>query len=230
MTLDSHHPLHIAHPAWYKNSQGESPNPFTLMRGESGRIVSFDPSDGTTTGEWFCSIPMQQSWTLEYLKKLKESGRYSHCIWNPHCLIGSDGYAVYEPLFRSLCDWAVRTQSTVDYITKGSNPKTEHFSAFRSEVVDDNDPSTEINSAAIQDLIESSEVLLTGEALNFCVANTIIDAIDFAGDSFLSKLVLLEDCTSSIPGFEHLTDAFYKKARVGKPGGMRVSNTKDYFA
>jgi len=29
VTLDSHHPMHIAHPGFWENAAGESPNPFT---------------------------------------------------------------------------------------------------------------------------------------------------------------------------------------------------------
>lgn len=224
VTLDSHHRLHIAHPEWFKDKNGNHPTPFTLMREKDGVIQSYDPATHDTTGEWVCSIPGMTNWTLDYLRSLQSGGRYPHCIWNPHCLIGSEGHAVYKPLYDSLQNWCLKNLAVVSWLTKGSNPRTEHFSAVRAEVPDPQDPSTQINTTFIEDLMDCDEIWLAGEALNFCVANTINDTLDFAGEEFARKLILLEDCSSEIMGFEHLTEAFMKRLTAA---GMRTVKSTD---
>ena len=111
-TLDSHHRFHISTPPWFKNSNGDHPDPFTLIRFNNNRIESYDPVTGDDTGEWFCSIPSTTQWTQEYLQKLAADGRYPHCIWNPHCEIGTPGHAVEENIYAAFMRWAEANYAT----------------------------------------------------------------------------------------------------------------------
>ena len=52
------------------------------------------------------------------------------------------------------------------------------------------------------------EVLFAGQALNFCVANTMVDIIKGFSQSAGSKVKLIRNCTSSVPGFQQLEDDF----------------------
>jgi nicotinamidase-related amidase len=68
--------------------------------------------------------------------------------------------------------------------------------------------------------------LLAGEALSHCLANTVMDIADnFSDQSYVSKFVLLRDCTSSVTGFEKQGDDFINKM-VAR--GMRVINSTDF--
>ena len=69
---------------------------------------------------------------------------------------------------------------------------------------------------------------LAGEASSHCVRNTIFDiASAFGDDSYISKVVLLEDATSPVPGFENLQDDFIKEL-TGR--GMKLSTTVDFLS
>lgn len=231
VTLDSHQELHIAHPTWYKDSKGRSPDPFTLMREESGAIIGskVDASGNLyDVGEYTCFAPSVHKRTLQYLAALAKAKRYPHCIWPPHCLIGSAGHNVVAPLFDALVNWGRTNHAIVDYVTKGSNPNVEHFSAVRAEVPDANDASTQINTAFISVLAEADEILFAGEAGSHCLANTVTDiANEFQDDSFIKKCVLLIDATSPVPGFQKYQDDFVKNM-VAR--GMKTTTTKDYLA
>lgn len=242
ITLDSHHLLHVAHPIWYRDSSGNCPDPFTIMRAENGKIIGskFDANgQQQDVGEFRCfkpsvltrpaNAPPGPPGTLEYLESLQKAGKYPHCIWPPHCLIGSPGHNVVSPLFDAVFNWERSNYATVDYVTKGSNPYVEHFSAVRAEVVDPSDHTTQLNVEFIGVLEQADEILFAGEALSHCLANTMRDIANSFNDSedkFLKKCVLLTDATSSVPGFESYGDTFIKEMTAR---GMKSTTTVDYL-
>ena len=229
ISLDSHSQLHIAHPLWFKDAKGNHPQPFTLMREENGVIVGsvLGSSGIVDIGEFQTVRPSFYKRTLEYLKALKTGNRYPHCIWPPHCIIGSPGHNVVEPLLNSLLNWERKYVGLVNKVTKGSNIYVEHFSAVKAEVTDPNDPTTQLNTDFINILMEADEVLLAGEARSHCLANTVRDiANNFADDSFIKKCTLLTDCTSDVPGFESYGESFVKEMSAR---GMKSVKSTEYM-
>jgi nicotinamidase/pyrazinamidase len=231
VTLDSHQLNHIAHPNWFKDENGNPPNPFTLMRSENGNIIGFTiDADGNSTdvGSFTTVRPGYFKKTLAYLEALDAGKRYPHCIWPPHCLIGTPGHNVVAPLASALVNWCDENFRHVDFVTKGSNPFVEHFSAVQAEVVDPDDPSTSLNSRLIQNVMEGDDILWAGEAGSHCLANTFRDAANsFNDDSFVNKSILLTDGTSPVPGFETYQDQFVNEM-IGR--GMKQSTTTEYLA
>ena len=198
VTMDCHHRIDIAHPVMWMNSKGEHPAPFTI-------IEDVDVDNGV----WFCSFPTYRAYCKEYVHALKDNKRYPLCIWPPHCLIGTYGNSVYKPLAESLARWEERNKANVDYLTKGSNWKTEHYSAVKADVPDPEDPTTGMNMGFIDPLKDADELLLTGEALSHCLANTGRDIVTGFGDPKLaSKFTLLDGASSNVPGFEFMGENF----------------------
>jgi len=219
VTLDSHHLVDIAHPQWWKNPQGGHPAPFTIIE-----------VDDVEQGNWTPALRSKsiRDWSRDYVKQLADNDRYPLCIWPPHCLIATKGALTVPVLEEALMNWEHNRGATVDKITKGSNPKTEHYSAVMADVPIPNDAFTQLNAGFIRTLEEADEVLLCGEAGSHCLANTVRDvANNFADDSYIAKLVLLEDGTSPVPGFEQMQTDFIKELS-GR--GMRVTTTTDYVA
>jgi nicotinamidase-related amidase len=216
VTLDSHHWIHIAHPIFWKDSRGNHPPVFT-------RISRADVEQGV----WTATVPGMYKRALDYVRKLETNGRYDLTIWPPHCLIGSSGHAVFPCLYSALQEWEVRF-AFVDYVTKGSNITTEHYSAVQADVPDASDPSTHINTELIRILQNADVVAVAGEALTHCLANTVRDiASNFGDDRFVSKIVLLTDATSAIPGFESVGDAFIADMTAR---GLQLSTTAEFLA
>jgi len=216
VTLDSHHFIHIAHQIFWRDSSGKHPAFFT-------GISRSDVEDGV----WTPTVPSLYRRALDYVCKLQQNGRYELTIWPPHCLIGSLGHTVFPELFAALTEWESRF-AFVDYVTKGSNILTEHYSAVQADVPDAADASTQINTRLIQTLENADIVLIAGEARTHCLANTVRDiANNFGDDSFVSKLILLTDASSDIPGFETHAQTFMNEM-VGR--GMQVSTTTEFLA
>ena len=113
----------------------------------------------------------------------------------------------------------------VDFVTKGSNYKTEHYSAVQADVPDIEDTSTMLNTRFIGMLEKADEILISGEALSHCVANTIRDIANNFGEENIKKFILLEDASSNVTGFENLGEEFVKEM-VSR--GMKKTTTEEY--
>ena len=216
VTLDSHHFVDIAHPIFWKDGSGGHPAPFTIISAQN-----------VETGRWTPTQPGACPRALAYVQALEKNGRYPLCVWPPHCLIGSSGHAVVPELFAAMQEWEKRF-ALVDYVTKGSNIWTEHYSAIQADVPDPADPSTQINTALIQTLMKADLVAVAGEAGSHCLANTVRDvANNFGDDRLVSKIVLLQDATSPVTGFEAFQKDFLREMTSR---GMKLSTTRDFLA
>lgn len=198
-TLDSHHFLDIAHPIFWVDSQGKNPDPFTIIE-----------RPDVENGKWMTYLPQYRSYGLDYVTALENNKRYPLCIWPPHCLIGSWGFSVFPPLYDALLAWEKRNPGAyVNFLTKGSNMLTEHYSAVKADVPDPDDPTTEMNFDFIDPLKDANQLDLTGEALSHCLANTVQDiAAGFGDDSYVKKFNLLEGASSNVPTFEGFGERF----------------------
>lgn len=214
-TMDSHHPIDIAHPIFWKDSNGNPPDPFTIIT-----------VDDINNGKWTTKYPECFARAKAYVEALAKGGRYPLCIWPPHCIIGSVGQTIVPELLEAFTKWEIENFSVVDVVTKGSNFWTEHYSAVQAEIPDTSDTSTLLNSIFINDLKEADIILIAGEALSHCVYNSIKDIADNFGEENIKKFVLLTDCSSSVAGFEHLGQEFIDKM---SKRGMQLSTTKDFF-
>ena len=202
VSLDSHHRIHIAHGVFWKNSLGEHPPPFTLIRNEDVAAKRWTPVDET-----------KQPYALEYTKALEEKGRFVLCIWPEHCLLGTNGHAVVPILNEALQEWVCQKMKTVAYVHKGMNCLTEMYSAIAAEVPVSDDPSTALNQALIESLHKADKLLFCGEAKSHCVNYTMRDIVaHWQKDP--SALVLLNDCTSAVPGFEEAAQVFEQDMRA----------------
>lgn len=220
VTLDSHHHFDVAHGVFWVNSEGNHPDPFTGIT-----------YDNVQKGVWKASNPQLQQHALDYTRQLEENGRYPMVVWPDHCLIGSNGYAVHDLVFDALLAWEKRRiGAMVDWVTKGSNWKTEHYSAVQADVPDPEDPTTMLNTqpgSLIDSLTKADFITLSGEALSHCLANTVRDIADTFGEDNIKKMVLIEDTTSSVAGFENLGTDFVAEM---KGRGMATAKSTEFLA
>lgn len=214
-TLDSHQTVHIAHPIFWRDSQGNPPPPFSLITKE----------DVVTHAKWAARHPQFQNHAIKYVTELEKHGRYQLMIWPPHCLIGSWGHSIVPAVQAQLADWERNHFNRVDFVAKGSNFLTEHYSGVQADVPDPADASTKLNTALIDALAEADNILITGEALSHCVANTITDIANAFGADNVKKFILLQDTSSNVPRCDKMGEDFVK-AMVAK--GMRLTTTADW--
>jgi nicotinamidase-related amidase len=188
VTLDSHHLIDIAHPTWWRDENGQRPEPFTI-------ITAQDIADKI----WVPRVPAFYQRSLAYAQQLEQEGKYQLCIWPPHCLIARTGHNVQADLDQALQRWSDKTIGIINYVTKGSNPFTEHYGALMAEVPDPEDPTTTLNTDFLDILQEADIIGLAGEALSHCVKETITQIADNIDEKYLRKFYILTDCSSPVP-------------------------------
>lgn len=223
VTLDSHRLIDIAHPAFWMDQNGNQPAPY--------QIISVADIEA---GIWTTRNPAFRSRALAYARDLEQTpNHYKICIWPPHCLIGTWGHNVYPPLNAALQRWSDREFAMVDYVTKGSNPWTEHYGALLAEVPDPNDPSTGLNTGFLRMLAEADIVAVAGEASSHCVLKTVTQIADNIGDEHIKKFHLLKDCMSPVPAIPGVVD-FPAIAKAWlkdmQRRGMTVTTSTDFLS
>ena len=245
-TLDSHQTIGIERPRWWKRAtDGKNPDPFTCLdiHPDGRRIVKFTPGGSApnafgmsaTEEEYVTHIPsyMHQGGptgkgSFGYLQALAAGGKYPHLVWTEHCVVGSWGWGIHKEVSDALRWWEGEFFARVNFVVKGNNPWTEHFSGISAEVPDPNDPSTQVNTGFIRMLEDADIIALTGEALSHCVASTVRGvAANFSDPKYVEKLVLITDCCSNVGGFDFLGDAFIKDLTSK---GMRLETSASFLA
>jgi nicotinamidase-related amidase len=192
VTLDSHQPFDIAHPTFWRNAEAAHPSAMSIIELKDVR-----------EGRWRTADPIRQATTLDYLQALESAGK-RHMVWPEHCMVGTWGHNVHAHVADALATWSRQRQRDVDYVFKGLNPLTEHFSAFEAEVVDPADPDTQYNQKLHRALEAADILLVAGEALSNCVASSVRSLVARLLPAEIGRIVLLTDCMSSVPGLEAL--------------------------
>lgn len=215
-TTDAHRSLHIAHPVWWVDTNRRHPDPFTAITEED--VCGSNP-------KWRATNPGFQEISEKYVQALKSQGNYTLMIWPPHCLIASEGFCVDKTLFSAFQQWEEQF-AVVDYVTKGSNMFTEHYSAFKAEVYDPDDADgTGPNMKLVQYLKDAQYIYIAGEASSHCVRATVMDIAKHFGDDYVKKFVFLEDASSPVPIAKQAADDFISEM-VAK--GMRITTTDKF--
>ena len=216
VTLDSHRCMQIFFERFWLDSKGNHPQPFTLISAED-----------VESGKWKCFNPAWQPLALNYVKQLAKNGRYPLYVWPYHTIIGSTGAALVPSFSDALIKWEKDNFGCVNYVCKGSNLMTENYSIYKADVIDPSDPLTMPNTDLLTVLQSADEVLIAGEALSHCVANSVTDICTDFGEENIKNIILLTDTSSNVPGFEKLGQDFIKTMTKR---GMRVTTSVDYLA
>ncbi len=213
VTLDSHSNYHIAHGNFWRDIDGKEPEPYTIITKED-----------VENRRWIAKNVSDRDWSVKYLNSLHNHNRYNLCIWPKHCIVGTNGHAINEHIVHALNEYETNTYINVKYVIKSNNSLTEHYSALRADVPYEGDSTTFFNRKLYNDLMSFDKVIITGEALSHCVANTIID-IAKANNEDLSSIILLSDTTSNVAGCENLGEEFIKYATSK---GMQIATTETF--
>lgn len=189
-TKDAHRGIHIAHKIFWVDKDGNHPDYFTA--------ITVDQVVGPNA-KWRTTNPAYQKWAEEYVAALEKQGSWPLMIWPEHCLIGSKGEMIEPVIFEQFRAWEDENFAIVDYVNKGDDPMTEHYSAFKAEVFNPNNPAgTGPNMDLVDNLKNAKLVYICGQALSHCVRATVLDIADHFGDEFVKKFVFLEDASSPV--------------------------------
>lgn len=221
LSLDSHQPIDIAHPPMWIDKAGKHPDPYTVIE-----AASVDKT-------WFAIREPWKGYAKEYTTSLETNGRFKLMIWPEHCLIGTNGYNLFPVIEQAVYGWERKYGMTVNFLTKGSNPFTEHYSAVRAEVPFmggngyEPDPGTQTNLAWLNMLAQYDYVVFTGQALSHCVRFTLEDTIAQFGADAAKKIVIVRDLSDCVvtPAYDFTPETETWLDTVKKQG-IEVTDSK----
>lgn len=204
-SLDTHFPYQIFHRLWWLDENGNHPDPMTM-------VTSADISAGKYR-------PVTKvKWSIEYVAKLEQAAKKVLMIWPDHCFEGSVGRALLPALTEAISVHSVARYSQPEYLVKGDILETENYSVLEPEVKVPGHPKGSLNTDFLNFVGDYDEIYVAGQAKSHCVLETMKSFFAHFGNDpkIIEKLHFLEDCTSSIPGFEAETDqAFSDFANQG---------------
>lgn len=204
VTLDSHPSVAVERTTFWKTPDGKAPAPFSFVTKDDVSSGKFTPRDATLTTQ-----------VLTMLDQLASAGRPGLVVWPVHCVTGTWGHNIYNPLAEQLAQWEFRQQRAVRKVLKGEYPLTEHFGVFEADAPDAAVPSTQFNNALAAELTQGVDVLfVAGEAGSHCVASSVDQLtryLDQQGGA-RPRVILLSDCMSPVTGFEADQQAFVQRA------------------
>lgn len=186
-SLDTHIEEMIFHPEWWIDEHGKHPDPFTM-------ITMAD----ITSGKWKAVVEPAAS--IRYVAYLEKNAKKNLIIWPYHCLVGTDGQKMV-PALREAIEWHSAARSTTaDFITKGTNPLTEHYGIWKAEKEVPEDPKTLLNTTMLDVVSTYDEIDEAGEAASHCVDESMKQELGYFSNQpdVIGKIRFLVDCTSPV--------------------------------
>ncbi|MFC1644857.1 hypothetical protein ACFL08_02430 [Patescibacteria group bacterium] len=220
-TLDQHHRIDVAHPTMWMDVDGNPPPHYTIIT-----------ADDIENGIWTPRRRELKKRFLEYARQLEVQGNYLLCIWPVHCQIGTWGANVVPVLQESYDRWCEQNVCTINYVSKGSNPFTEHYGGLMAEVPDQSDPTTSLNTKFIEVLEKADMIIGAGEASSHCLLATLKQIAENIGEEHLQKFRILQDCCSPVPkvgdgpDFPQIATDFFREM---EQKGMHLVNSVDFL-
>jgi len=219
-TMDTHEAMQIFHPVFFMDEDGRHPEPYTLIS-----------SDDLHQGRWRFnpavadSLGMERSYMDRYVRfyaeELERRGKFQLTIWPYHAMLGGISHALVSAVDEAVFFHSLARYSQPEFVVKGQNPLTEHYSAVGPEVTTDQDGREIAPPSAkfVQELHDFDAMIIAGQAKSHCVAWTIDDLLTNILDrepALANKVYLLDDCTSPvvIPGvidYTNQADAAFRK-------------------
>lgn len=203
--MDTHQYLDIGHVSFWMDADGQTLTEASRITLNEIMEKKYRPRMAGVTEQ-----------LIAYFGQLEQAGLDAIYAWPVHCQIGSFGHNMHADILTACTGWERQQLKHVEYIQKGEDPWSEHYSALQAEVADPEKPSTLLRQASIDKYQSADLVLFTGEASSHCVSKTLLDAVNNLGIECREKLVVLTDCMSAIPGYEAKTrDIFNEMAAMG---------------
>jgi nicotinamidase/pyrazinamidase len=186
-SLDSHVPFQIFYPTWWRNREGQYPEPFTVIR-----------SDEAKAGQW--QPVYEPEWSLQYLEKLEREAKKELMIWPYHTMIGTPGHTITPALYEAIVYHSAARRTEPIFLTKGSIPETEHYSILEPEVKVPDHPQGGVNTQFLDMLATHDLIYIAGQAKSHCVLETVNSMMRYfrKQPQVITKMRILADCMSSV--------------------------------
>lgn len=210
VSLDTHEPMQIFHPAWWVDEDGNHPEPYTTITAEEVKA-----------GKWRAVRFPEES--LDYVVNLEKLGKKQLVIWPYHCIEGTFGHALEGQFANMIYFHSVVRKTNVKRIVKGLVPLTEMYGIFRPEYSKED----LVNRELLEEVAGYDKIIIAGEAKSHCVMESLIQLLEYFKEHEISgeKIYVLEDCTCSIPGFEENTEKVF--AQLVKEHNIQIVRSED---
>lgn len=218
-SLDTHLPMQIFYPGWWAGPQGEHPAPFTLITAEE-----------VDSGRW--QPTTEEEWSMAYVRQLEAHAKKVLTIWPYHTMLGTPGHALTPALYEAIVFHAAARSTAPRFLSKGSIPKTEHYSILEPEVKVPDEPLGTLNTAFLDLIATYDLVYIAGQAKSHCVLETTRSLITHFRErepEFIAKWRVLLDCTSSVvhPEVDFEAMAREEYARWERNHGLQLVTSQD---
>ena len=163
-------------------------------------------SDDVQSGKW---KPLYQTaWSEEYVERLEEQAKKQLMIWPYHVLIGTPGHNITPALYEAIAYHTAARKTQPRFVTKGTIPKTEHYSLFEPEVKSDDLENGALNTDLLDDLAQYDRIYVAGQAKSHCVLESVTTMMRYYEDQpqVIKKIYLLKDAMSSVANPEIVFD------------------------
>ncbi len=235
-TMDTHEAFQIFHAPFWIDDKGSHPEPLTVITSDdvgSGRWKP-NPAVASQTGADYDSL---KDYALHYVHHLSEEAKFSLTIWPFHGMLGGIGHAIVSSLEEAIFFHSIARSQKNPFEIKGENTWTEHYSVLRPEVMTDHkgNPIAEEDPWLVEALTTYHAVFIAGQAKSHCLfwtVDNLLEALRRCNKAdLISKMYLLEDCTSPVvvPGVVDFTDEADAAFKRFAEAGMRVVKSDESF-
>ncbi len=212
-SLDTHTPLQIFYPSWWRNANGVRPAPYTVITREQ-----------VQQGLW--TPVLEPDWSIHYLEALETVGKKQLMIWPFHCMEGTAGRSLVPALSEAIMVHSGARLAQPTYLAKGTTPETEFYSVVEPEVKIPGRAESGLNSGFLEHIAQFDLIYVAGQARSHCVLETMNSTLRYFNTrpDVIGKTRFLDDCTSSIAGFEKDTES---RIAEFKAAGVRLVKSTD---
>ncbi|MEK5067577.1 hypothetical protein [Sporosarcina sp. FSL K6-1508] len=211
LSLDTHELHQLFHASWWVDAEGKHPVPFTVITRED-----------IEKGKW---MAVEKNESLAYIVHLERLGKKQLLIWPYHCIEGTHGAALEGQFSNMVHFHSLIRQSSIQKIVKGQDPLSEMYGIIKPEYAETDGT----NYAFLHSLLAYDKIVIAGEAKSHCVLESVRQIVEYYVDKheLLSKIYLLDDCMSPIPGFEESTEHACKELQ--KNTGIHIVKSTEFM-
>ena len=199
LTADSHYPGHIGSITAWRDENGVCPSSGTVITLEDVKNKKY-----TCVSLSEFEVELQLSLMKRHNKEL--------IVWPAHCLRGNEGSNISGELMPSIFSMFILHNTEYKILEKGMVNGFEQYSALTPGFGDDLVLTDDKQQREMIEILKSSNnIYVAGEAMDYCVRETIGDICKYH-PYLVSKMTLLKDCMSPIDvNFNMEEDDIYKR-------------------
>jgi len=202
-TLDTHRVYQIFHPAFWVDQNGNHPAPFTVITEEDQASGKWQVNPAVAATVMNGDYAYLRNHCPHYSKTLKKTDKDALIIWPYHGMLGGIGHALVPNVEEAIFFHSIARKVLMGVQIKGGNLITENYAVTGPEVLTgyNGQPIAQKNVAFIGELLENDRVVITGEAMDKCVAWSIdglLKDIKAKDPKLAAKVYIVRDCTSPV--------------------------------